>query len=781
MPVPEPLADRPPRNLVVFSDGTGNSAAKLFKTNVWRLYQALDLADGPAEAPDERRQLAFYDDGVGTSSFKPLAVLGGAFGWGLKRNVLDLYGFLCRNYAPGDRIYAFGFSRGAFTIRILLGLVVKQGLLAGCDEGELERYSRDAWRAYRRGYTQTGGHVEMLRNVRDRVVAALRRWNGHRPYAELTERAEGGCGRITVPEIAFVGAWDTVAAYGLPLAELTRGFDQWVYPLSMPNYVLSPKVRKACHALSLDDERDTFHPLIWDEVREAELEGVDPDRLEQVWFAGMHADVGGGYPDDGLAHVPLMWMIQKARAAKLRFKPLALRTLEEACCRLGPLHDSRRGLAGYYRYQPRKLSARMDPPDPTARIMRDPDPKRALLRSVKVHASVLARIAAGGDRYAPMVLPAAYEVVGGADGPREADPAARAARQEWVWNDIWHRRVNYFLTVGASLFLAAMPLIDRLVLPPAASCLGPQCALAPFFGALDYVLPGLAQPWIDAFTGHPALTLAAILVLVLLLLRGGSLQRRSLDRMRRLWADSLGLPEDSPRTVPAAPPGRDTSALFRLRTSQGYQSFFRALKWHLVPTAFGWSVLALGAWAIVSFTLVAAYRIDLAAAERWSDRVCGLDAPAPGEPVAEWRVDRVCWPTGRDVVEGQRYRVTVRVTEQWRDGRFAMSPDGTGDERLPWYLRFGGIPLRRSLNDPWFQPLVGIASDGGGATLQALDLVRLDAPAGDFVGEFRARRSGRLFLTVNDAILSWTGLTDAFYRNNSGRAAVAIEPLPDAQ
>src|SRR5450432_2889341 len=106
------------RNIVLLSDGTGNSAGKLFKTNVWRMYQALDLS-----SPG---QLAHYDDGVGTSSFKPLAIVGGAFGWGLKRNLIDLYISLCRNYVDGDQIYGFGFSRGAFTIRVLIKFVLEQ-------------------------------------------------------------------------------------------------------------------------------------------------------------------------------------------------------------------------------------------------------------------------------------------------------------------------------------------------------------------------------------------------------------------------------------------------------------------------------------------------------------------------------------------------------------------------------------------------------------------------------------------------------------------------------
>src|ERR1700751_4089373 len=102
--------------IVLLSAGTGNSAAKVWRTNVWRTFEALDLSGND--------QVAFYDDGVGTSSFKPLAILGGAFGYGLKRNVIDLYKFACRNCrSADDSIYGFGFSRGAFTIRIMTGLI----------------------------------------------------------------------------------------------------------------------------------------------------------------------------------------------------------------------------------------------------------------------------------------------------------------------------------------------------------------------------------------------------------------------------------------------------------------------------------------------------------------------------------------------------------------------------------------------------------------------------------------------------------------------------------
>src|SRR5205807_9887321 len=119
------------RNIVLLSDGTGNSAAKVWRTNVWRTFEALDLSGSD--------QVAFYDDGVGTSSFLPLAILGGAFGYGLKRNILDAYKFICRNYdhANGSKIYLLGFSRGAFTVRVLAALILEQGLVQADTESEL--------------------------------------------------------------------------------------------------------------------------------------------------------------------------------------------------------------------------------------------------------------------------------------------------------------------------------------------------------------------------------------------------------------------------------------------------------------------------------------------------------------------------------------------------------------------------------------------------------------------------------------------------------------------
>ncbi len=607
------------KQILLFSDGTGNSSAKLFKTNVWRLYQALDL-DEPK--PGDVAQVACYNDGVGTSAFKPLAVLGGVFGWGLKRNVLDLYRFLCRNWEPGDKIYAFGFSRGAFTIRVLIGLVVTQGLIRCCSDQELAYATRDAYRAYRTTFNWTGGLVATLRYLRDTVVRVCRKLRGQIEYAQLPYVTWPGLAlppqcmrRDEVPNIAFVGVWDTVAAYGGPLTEITRGIDDWVWPLSMPNYRLPPKVEVARHALALDDERDAFHPLLWDEVAEdqmAEAGQVPRGRLQQVWFAGMHTDVGGGYPDDSLSDVPLRWMAREAEIAGLRLRVGALELVAPPSSLSAPMHDSRRGLGGYYRYQPRKISARVAPRDRDSLIMQDPDQNWPRLTSVKVHESVFKRIKSGPDRYAPIVLPKDYEVVdgnGGLTGKQMVgdNTAARESGQMKVWNDVWRKRVNYFLTVGASLGLAFLPMMESVL--PASGCEGPVCLLTPLIQGVSRFLPGFTQYWLEAFARHPGAFIFLVAALILLLLRGAGLQRRIQDRMRLLWQPLHGQPGNVPKQ------GWFDECVEWLRTRSWYQMTLQWLKWWATPTAFGVTSLAGLVLLIAAPIIIATYRVRVYYAE----------------------------------------------------------------------------------------------------------------------------------------------------------------------
>jgi uncharacterized protein (DUF2235 family) len=785
-------SEHEPKVIAVFSDGTGNSAAKVLRTNVWRLYQALDTSEPTpgTKAQGARRQITYYDDGVGTSSFRPLALLGGAFGWGLKRNVLDLYTFLCRNYKEGDEIYAFGFSRGAFTIRILAGLLTKEGLLScapGCTEEELARNAPDAYRAYRRDLTQRSRkgrfklwvlHVFLLRMVRDTAIRAWRRFWHQKTYDEIEKK------EMPNDAIAFVGVWDTVAAYGTPFAELTHGIDNWVWPLSMPDRKLSKKVKKACHALALDDERDTFHPLLWSEIEEQELidkKEVSEGRLKQVWFAGMHSDVGGGYAEDGLAHVALEWMMQEAAAAGtvgLRYDRDKTDHLARECNPLGPLHDSRRGLGGYYRYQPRRISALLEPPDPATRIMRNPDLKgHGLLREVKIHQSVIDRIRSGPDHYSPIVLPAAYQVVDrhGKSAPSPESTAAAQARvigQEAVWNEVWKKRVFYFLTVGASLVLAALPLIHA-IWPPSA-CVGPQCLLTPVIAGVGDFLPGFVAPWITAFAHSPGLSLGLAIGIAVLLAMGAKWQRHVQDQMRRLWEESLQLSRtaEAPRES-----GRWLSRLISwLRTNEGYQAVLWRLKWKVGPNIFGFGTFAVTLVLIVLLPLLAIYRVQLAAAER-SNAICELDGGAQAPAPEGFSTKSLCWATGSQVEAGRHYRVTLTVNQPWVDGTIATDPVGFGSEQLPWYARYTAAPLRRSLSERWFQPLVKIVPPAGNGSshVEAVDLKANSA--GGYSAEFAAARTGEVFLFVNDAIVSWRGLTQDFYSNNEGVALVQIEPV----
>ena len=179
------------------------------------MFSALDLTSSD--------QVACYDDGVGTSSFKPLALLGGAFGIGLRRNVISLYKFACRNFRQADdEIYAFGFSRGAFTIRVLIGLIVDQELIPAdsISETEWDRRAHAAYRAYHKRHFHTNWGL---------IFKQIKKWLGK----DTTDRSVVPDGR-KVPIIRFFGLSDTVAAYGLPIDEMTRGVSQWLCRSNFP-------------------------------------------------------------------------------------------------------------------------------------------------------------------------------------------------------------------------------------------------------------------------------------------------------------------------------------------------------------------------------------------------------------------------------------------------------------------------------------------------------------------------------------------------------------------
>ncbi|MEH2570564.1 DUF2235 domain-containing protein [Bradyrhizobium sp. AZCC 2289] len=507
------------KNIILLSDGTGNSAGKVWRTNVWRVFEGLDLSD--------HLQVACYDDGVGTSAFKPLAVLGGAFGWGLRRNVLTLYEFLCRNYQPKDRIYGFGFSRGAYTIRVVTGLALSQGLVKGDTDEELHRNARLAYSAYRMEKFKSRWRVETFFRWVRRGVRSL-------------------FGGSSVPEIAvapadvritFLGLWDTVAAYGTPIDELTRGISKWIWPLELPDRTFEKeRILRACHALSLDDERTTFHPVLWNE------KGVPENQLTQVWFAGVHSNVGGGYPDDSLAQIPLYWIMQEVRSKnELRFKegvsfdPDVLKRTETSRDKDGRLYDSRSGLGGYYRYGPRKLVDLCS----MSFSSKPGDEVKIDIDRVKIHKSVIARAKSGAHEYAPIGIPENYLLVSDEGIEPQArleslqEAANRCKAQEAVWNIVWQRRIVYFLTVFSTIYLVAYPLFSAQ--PSSAEYSTRFTMVSGILRLLGNVLPGIASTWIDAYARDPSHFVFVGGIVALLIYLGARLGTDIRSSMQFVW------------------------------------------------------------------------------------------------------------------------------------------------------------------------------------------------------------------------------------------------------
>lgn len=818
------------KSIILFSDGTGNSSGKLFKTNVWRIYEAVDL--GPS--PRKRNQVSYYDDGVGTSGFKPLAMLGGAFGWGLKRNVLDIYRYACRNYRPGegqepgadpkggegDHIYGFGFSRGAFTMRIVIGLIASQGLVISKDERDLLSKTEDAYRAFRAPFLPRKWTLptRLFRKVRDAVSGFWRRRRGIAAYdASQNYR----------PVIRFVGVWDTVAAYGGPVAELTRAIDNWIFALSMAGYGLDERVQCARHALALDDERDAFHPLLWDEVHEQELiddKKVEPDRLEQVWFSGMHADVGGGYPDESLSYVSLLWMMEEAEARGLRTLKVIKDRYRALANSYGPLHDSRTGMGAYYRYQPRKIAAWIHPVDETTISLRDPvvvDAKgrpKGLLYEARVHESVMARIVTGTDRYAPITLPSRIRIVPpqkeGENAPQaDSDPAAPAARSrgaramiaterrtrlenrdvcekraqamEAVWDRVWRRRLAYFITVALTIALVSMPAwVQYATYPPLLA--DGRTWIGGIIRLLTYVLPSFAGTWIGTYADNAFYFLLLAVAIAVLLTVSKSMERRLRDSARAVWDQTVAIDGPLPR-VPRV------SWIQRFRNNIDYQRRVQTFKWWILPDFVFWPIILLLALWLAAGLYTQARLPGLEAGNKLCPQTPGplkaLEARRGG-----FSPRNLCHPVGAEVVEGQRYIVTFDVVEEWRDGSLATSPAGLAAGDLPRLGGYFGLPFRRVINANYLQPVVQIRPPRrpwqlfDNVYIFPLDLAQQGESSTLYRAEFTAPRSGELALFSNDAVLPFTSAIMSPYdvryfyqqsgsgrqRGNRGSACVTI-------
>ena len=257
------------KRIVVCADGTWNDPEREHPTNVLRVARAVHPED-----EDGVQQVVFYDWGVG-SYYATLR--GGVSGLGIAKNIQDCYRFIVQNHDQGDELFLLGFSRGAYTVRALAGLLNKCGIL----RREEANLIPEAFSFYKRARIKPGS-------------PQAQKWREERSL----ERAH----------VHFVGVWDTVGALGIPTRVLAFVDQRDLFY----DTKIGSNVRFARHAVSIDEKREDFWPTLW-----AAKESAD---IKQVWFAGVHADVGGGYPPSAgrvLSDVPLAWMAAEAAACGL--------------------------------------------------------------------------------------------------------------------------------------------------------------------------------------------------------------------------------------------------------------------------------------------------------------------------------------------------------------------------------------------------------------------------------------------------------------------------------
>ncbi len=294
------------------------------------------------QAGDGTVQKTYYDRGVGTGDFVD-RLFGGAFGVGLGHNAREAYEFLSLNYAPGDEVYCFGFSRGAYTVRRVVGMLRKCGLAPNASKEVIQ----EAYAVYEKRESRAEGGADST--------------------AALEFRARHGAARIP---IRFLGVWDTVGSHGIAgvLGQLGAAFSK----ARFHDPVLSSDVEHACHAVAIDECRRLFQPTLFRRSASGAQRG---HVLEQSWFAGVHSNVGGGYQDTGLSDIALHWMAARAEARGLALDPRWRARIDPD--EFGELRDSRRGVYRLLGKSVRALGAQNDGFErahvsPVTRAERDP-------------------------------------------------------------------------------------------------------------------------------------------------------------------------------------------------------------------------------------------------------------------------------------------------------------------------------------------------------------------------------------------------------------------------
>ena len=338
------------KRIAIFADGTWQAEDSANISNIVVLKDAVKRI-----AADGTKQITGYHIGVGADTAKPLAYLEGAFGLGVSNDIQDLYRNLTQRYVgrgdnrEPDELYLFGFSRGAFTARSLAGLIRHCGVL----RPEHIDKVKEAFGLY--------VAQDALHDADSETVIAFRKQYAWPEFSDAN-----------FFHTHFVGVFDTVGSLGIPIAyKFNAGFH---------DTTLSPYVHYACQALAIDEQRGNFKPCLWQQHANA----LSGQQLVQAWFPGVHCDVGGGYPQTGLADCTLHWMANYARAAGLDIDTSRFAEPNPD----GTLHDS---LTGIYKVMP---SSRRD----IGQAVTNTLPQR-------IHADALVRMH-WSERYRPQNLEA---------------------------------------------------------------------------------------------------------------------------------------------------------------------------------------------------------------------------------------------------------------------------------------------------------------------------------------------------------------------------------------
>lgn len=312
------------KRIAIFCDGTWNRSDATDPTNVMRLARAV------RRSADETAQQVIYVAGVGsgrgTNFVSRLAdkISGGAFGTGLYSNIEEAYWHLAFNYEPGDEIYIFGFSRGAFTARSLAGLIRSCGIPT---QDNLRRIP-EAMKSYQSRGKE--GHPDAEGPLAFRA--------GFSPLVATSQKdAEARPGASYLLKISYLGIWDTVGSLGIPNQLLISRFFNWRYRFH--DHMLSSSVASARHAVAVDERRRNFEPTLWENLSDLNAKDV-AKAYEQSWFQGVHGSIGGGGNIRDVSDITLGWITEGAMRSGLEIEAGVLKDMTSFSNVMGSLDGS---------------------------------------------------------------------------------------------------------------------------------------------------------------------------------------------------------------------------------------------------------------------------------------------------------------------------------------------------------------------------------------------------------------------------------------------------------